>query len=428
MENSVESIDFPFQQEYNYIRYTCPYFVLFWQAAPNIFRRAKGRRGYRVKFKRLAGLLLAIALVAGSIPAASAAGSAKVSLSSGTVKAGGSVTLTVSIKDNPGLAVWMLYFYYDTDVFTVDPGTDMKAGGKFASGGSLVGNTIAKAKENGRYDGRAGKDGAIALWYGASNVSESGNLMTITFHVDKDAPNGTYSIGLGYSPDNCCNELAESVSLSTSGGTITVTGGTSGGSSSSGDYEEIPAFTDVDGHWAYDYIVNAAELELMEGTGNGLFKPDKTLTRAEFVTVLWRAMGEPRAKKAATFTDLKGDWYKDAVAWAQENDIIKGTGGTEFEPDGTISREQVAVILHRLAGSPTGMEIMFGSMYDNQYTDSGKISPWAKASLYWALNSQIYCGVTSEYVRNNKLAPLDDATRAQIAVMMVRYLDNQGGI
>lgn len=392
-----------------------------------MFRWARERRGCLVKFKRLAGVLLAIALVAGLFPTAFAAGSAKVTLSSGTVKAGSSVTLTVSIKDNPGLAVWMLYFYYDTDVFTVDPETDMKAAGKFASGGSLVGNTIAKAKENGRYDGYAGKDGAIALWYGVSDVSGSGNLMTITFHVDKDAPNGTYSVGLGYSPDDCCNEMVESVPLSTSGGKITVTGGTSGGSSSSSnDDEEIPEFTDVDGHWAYDYIVDAAELKLMEGTGNNLFKPDKTLTRAEFVTVLWRAMGEPKAKKAATFTDIKGDWYKDAVAWAQENDIIKGTGGTEFEPDGKISREQVAVILHRLAGSPTGMEI--GSMYDNQYTDSGKISPWAKASVYWALNSQIYCGVTSEYVKNNKLAPLDDATRAQIAVMMVRYLEDQGGI
>lgn len=409
------------------MRYTSPYFVLFWQTGPNMFRRAKGRRECRVKFKRLAGLLLAIALVAGSIPAASAAGSAKVSLSSGTVKAGGSVTLTVSIKDNPGLAAWMLYFYYDTDVFTVDPEKDIKAAGKFSSG-SMLGNTISALKAGGDYTGRAGKDGVFALWFNATNVTGDGAMLTITLHSAEDAPNGSHTIGLGYSAYDTCNEQLEDVALSTSGGTITVTGGTSGGSGSSGDYEEIPEFTDVDGHWAYDYIVDAAELELMEGTGNSLFKPDKTLTRAEFVTVLWRAMGEPRAKKASTFTDLKGDWYKDAVAWAQENDIIKGTGGTQFEPDGTISREQVAVILHRLAGSPTGMEIMFGSMYDNQYTDSGKISSWAKASVYWALNSQIYCGVRSEYVKNNKLAPLDDATRAQIAVMMVRYLEDQGGI
>lgn len=381
-----------------------------------------------MKFKRLAGLLLAIALVAGSIPAASAAGSAKVSLSSGTVKAGGSVTLTVSIKDNPGLAAWMLYFYYDTDVFTVDPEKDIKVAGKFSEG-TMLGNSIAAAKETGRYEGNARKDGMIVGWFSVSDVAESGSVMTIKFHVSKDAPNGTYSVGVGYAVNSTCNARAEKVTLTTSGGTVTVTGGTSGGSSSSsGSYEETQEFTDVDGHWAYDYIVDAAELELMEGTGNGLFKPDKTLTRAEFVTVLWRAMGEPKAKKASTFTDIKGDWYKDAVAWAQENDIIKGTGGTLFEPDGKISREQVAVILHRLAGSPTGMELMFVSMYDNQYTDSGKISPWAKASLYWTLNSEIYCGVRSEYVKNNKLAPLDDATRAQIAVMMVRYLDDQGGM
>ena len=348
-----------------------------------------------------------------------------VSISSGQVKAGETVTLTVSIRDNPGLAACLLYFYFDTDVFEVDPESDFRSSKDVR--GALIGNTIALAKKNGQYHGDPSKDGALVLWYSASgaNVSGNGAIITVSFRSKADAPNGTYSIGLGYSGMDTVNDKGEAVALSVQGGTITVTGGTSDTTLPPED-DPAPIFTDVDDHWAYDYIEDASQLGLMIGYNN-LFRPDDGMTRCEFVTALWRAMGQPKPTGASTFTDLNQDWYLEAVAWAQENNIIQGTGGTKFEPYWPISREQVATILHRLAGSPVGMELMLTGTYDKLFKDSGEIHSWAKSAVYWAVYQEIYCGPASPNVGTD-LDPTEDATRAHIAVMLVRYLTYQGGV
>ena len=380
-----------------------------------------------MKKNRILCGLLALLLAVSLIPPASAAGTPTVSLSSGTVKAGESVTLTVSIKDNPGLATCMLFFYYDTSVFEVDVQRGISVGKDFAGFCGLVNNSIETAKENGRYTGDAGRDGCLSLIYDSSGLDFDwdGELLVVKFKTVKSAPNGTYTIGLGYSAPDTANEKSERVPLVTEAGTITVTGGTSGGTQQPED-EPAPTFIDVDGHWAYDYIEDSAQLGIMEGYQN-LFRPDDSMTRCEFVTALWRAMGEPKASRPSTFTDLNQVWYMDAVAWAQENNIIQGTGGTKFEPYWPISREQVAVILHRLAGEPKGMELMLTGTYDNLFKDSGRIHSWAKSGVYWAVFQEIYCGTHSVNV-GTTLAPTTDATRAHIAVMIVRYLNDQGGV
>lgn len=380
-----------------------------------------------MKKKRILCGLLALLLAVSLIPSAAAAGTPTVSISSGTVKAGESVTLTVSIKDNPGLASCLLYIYFDTDVFEVDPDEGISLERPFRSSGDFLGNTISHAKENGRYEGDLGKDGIIVLWYSASGkaVSSDGAMLTIAFKTKADASNGVYQVQLGYSAVDTSNSDRERVQMSAVGGTITVTDGSSGGGQQSED-KPVPTFTDVDGHWAYDYIEDAAQLGIMEGYQN-LFRPDDSMTRCEFVTALWRAMGKPKAAKASTFTDLNQSWYLEAVAWAQENNIIQGTGGTKFEPYWPVSREQVALILHRLSGEPKGMELMLTNTYDNLFKDSAQIHSWAKAGVYWAVYQEIYCGTASANV-GTYLTPTSDATRAQIAVMMVRYLNNQGGV
>jgi hypothetical protein len=104
--------------------------------------------------------------------------------------------------------------------------------------------------------------------------------------------------------------------------------------------------------------------------------------------------------------------------------VVNGVGGDRFDPDGPVSREQLVTILHRLAGTPSGMETMLTGAYDSQYPDSGTVSDWAKAALYWSIYSDIYCGQTSPAV-GQTLAPAVAADRAQIAVMMVRYLDRE---
>lgn len=385
--------------------------------------------------KRLVCLLLALAvctsLFAGVVQAA---GTPEISISSGTAKPGESVLLKVSIKDNPGIAATTVYVYYDTDTFTVDPDEDISAAGKFATSGGVIGNTIELAKENGRYNGKAGKDGVLALWYNGTGMNTDGDgaLLTVRLHVNADASNGDYTVQVDVPDDGAVTEADEMLALTTVGGTVTVTGGTTEKPAEKEDADEdrlekenhedeIPEFTDVAGNWAEKYIRQAAELGLIEGY-LGKYRPNDTMTRAEFVTILWRAMGEPQPSKAASFSDLTQNWYLDAVAWAEENAVVNGMGEGKFAPNGTVTREQMVTIFHRMAGTPVGMEAMFTTVYDAQYPDSGSIGSWAKSALYWSIYNGIYCGTTSEEI-GSQLNPKLPATRAQIAVMIVRYLN-----
>lgn len=413
--------------------------------------------------RKISRFLLALVLTLGlCVPAAYAAEAPEVSISSGTVAPGGEVTLTVSIRNNPGIAATMLYIYYDTAVFTVDPDEDISQAGGFRYGG-MVGNTIAIARESVDYDGEPGREGCLILWYNSSgsNTTIDGEMFTVTLHTASAAPAGNYVIEVGYSQDNTCNEQEADVVLTTLPGTVTVTGNGSqtpadqGGNQdnqqgqtpkdpsqnpeeSGTDYpggdagDRLPAdgtdpggemavlFEDAVGNWAESFIQRAAGQGLIQGY-NGLYRPNDSMTRAELVTILWRASGSPTGG-AASFTDLTQDWYKDAVAWAERTGAVNGVGNGRFDPDGRVSREQLAAILHRMAGSPMGMEALVYDVYDQQYADSAAVSGWAKQSLYWAVFNEIYCGETELSV-SQILAPGADASRAQIAVMMVRYLD-----
>ena len=183
--------------------------------------------------------------------------------------------------------------------------------------------------------------------------------------------------------------------------------------------EGAPAFTDISGHWAESYIQQAYSRQLTQGF-NGLYRPDDSMTRAEMVTILWRAMGKPQPSGAATFTDLTQDWYKDAVAWAEENKVVNGVAPGKFGPDGNVTRQQLAAVLFRLSGGASGMERLFD--YDAFFEDSGEIADYAKNAVYWCYFNSVYCGTASVDV-GFYLSPKADATRGQIAVMMINYLD-----
>ena len=357
-----------------------------------------------------------------AVPAA-AAGTPTLSISSGEVKAGESVTLTVSIEDNPGIATALVYVYFDSDVFSLDPDNDVKMQGSFGNNGLVVSNTIDNMKGTATYDGDAGKDGVAVLWVDLSgqNISADGNFLNIKLKADKQAPNGEYTIGLGVSRDNTCDAESSLVSMNASSGTLTVSGGS--GEMKEESTSEPVEFTDISGHWAESYIRQSSEIGLVEGY-QGLYRPDDTMTRAEFVTILWRAMGEPEPSGKASFTDLTQDWYFKSVAWAEENNVVNGMGGGLFMPNGAVTREQLVTILHRLAGNPMGMDLMLSGIYDSQYPDSKDIGEWARQAMYWSIYEGIYCGENSEDI-GAVLAPKANANRAQIAVMMIRYLNNQ---
>lgn len=373
----------------------------------------------------LAAVLLLGALAVGSF----AANTPEVTVSSGSVKAGETVDLTVTMSGNPGMAAFMLYIYYDTATFTVDPSRDILAGGDF-TGGILLGNDLETARKNS--DGPVGdssKDGVLALWCNSTgtNTTQNGSMLKIRLQAKDTAANGSYTISLGYDADNTINEDGSKVALQVSGGTVTVTAGaadkpedTAGSVDSTGGGGVVD-FSDIAGNWAEDYIVEANAQGLVYGY-NGVYRPNDTMTRAEFVTILYRACGSPKPAKAASFTDLTQTWYRDPIAWAEENQVVNGVGNGKFDPGGPVTREQLVTILFRLSGGQSGMESMFTSAYDDAYTDAGQISAYAKPAVYWSIYHEILCGQQSLTVPVT-LAPRAAATRAQIAVMIVRYLD-----
>lgn len=384
--------------------------------------------------KRTISLLLVLALILAAAPLAYAAGTPTVSLSSGEANAGETVTLTVSIENNPGLMSCLIYFYYDTSLFSVDHDNDIVSAELFEIG-TTVGNSIEIAEQRGMYYGKAGKTGALALWYdiNGAGAKGDGDIIEITFKVAANAKPGTYRIDLDSAEADTFNVNGEAVSLNTSGGSVTVTGTAASGGVGEIQPEpepeepsepEVPVFNDIAGHWAEAYIQRGAEIKLVDGKAPGKFDPDGIMTRAEMVTVLWRALGSPEPTKPASFTDLTQDWYKDAIAWAEENKVVDGVAEGKFAPSATVTREQVVTVLHRVLGTPVGMETLFYSTYDEQFTDSGAVSSWAKEAVYWAVYKGIYCGEDATYLED-KLAAGADATRAQIVVMIVRYLDKQ---
>lgn len=375
------------------------------------------------RYNRILSIVLMLALLLSLTATALAAPTPTVSISSAEAKPGDTVTLTVSIENNPGLAACILYVFYDTDVFELE---GVYALGDFAKRGGLLGNTIASAAANGRYDGPYGKDGALGYWYNSSgsNTASNGAMMEVVLQVKADAPNGTYEVGLGYSTKDVCNENGDTVALAAQSGTITITGGATQGGQSGSTENKAPKFYDVYGHWAEGYIHIVAAEGLIVGYQN-LYRPDDTMTRAEFVNILWRACGSPAPKSQPAFKDLDPNqkWYWDGIAWAAENKVMVGLSAEQFDPSGQVTREQLVSVLHRLAGSPVGMEMMYTGIYDEAFKDSNKISNWAKNSVYWSVYKEILCGEAAANL-GDTLAPTKAATRAQIAVMLVRYLED----
>jgi hypothetical protein len=181
------------------------------------------------------------------------------------------------------------------------------------------------------------------------------------------------------------------------------------------------AFKDVKGHWAEEFVIKAANEGLFVGDADGNFNPDANVTRAQFITVLWRMAGKPDVKEELPFTDVKNQLpeFKKAISWGYTNGYIKGTSETTFEPEATLTREAGMKILHLYSGGATGGEIQFFAIYDGLLTDSEEISSWAKSSVYWGIYNKLISGTSDKTI-----SPKGTATRAQLARILVSYLEN----
>ncbi len=167
--------------------------------------------------------------------------------------------------------------------------------------------------------------------------------------------------------------------------------------------------------WAHAGIDYCVENKLMIGYSDTEFAPFESTTRAQLVMILYRLAGEPETQFSSIFSDVKaGQWFADAVIWAASNGIVNGVGRGKFDPNGTITREQIATILYRYAGSPA----VEGSLAS--FSDGAAVSTWAEDAMVWAVANDIINGNSTEGVVI--LDPQGDATRAQIAAIIARYM------
>lgn len=187
------------------------------------------------------------------------------------------------------------------------------------------------------------------------------------------------------------------------------------GSSSSNDEWKNP-FIDVDEtDWFYDAVRYADMNGLFGGVSETEFAPDMSITRGMMVTVLHRAENRPEAE-ACTFEDVSDDaYYAEAVAWAEANGIVKGFSDSEFRPDESISREQIAAIMHRYAAYKDWNSGEDGDI--GVFSDSGSISDWAVADMQWAVGAGLING------RGDTVDPLGSATRAETAAILQRFIE-----
>ena len=379
-------------------------------------------------------LLLAVQLLT---PLACAAGTTlKLTAPDKLPDVGQTFTVTAELTGNTGLAAVQLSLGYDDSVVECTG----------IENGALVAGMLAASNPYATRDGV----GAILAAATTTAVKTDGSLAVFTFRV-KAAGDAKLTLADALLSDIDGKALSLSYSLPA---LIAQGSGSDSGSGSGSDAEkpgtdnkkseddkksededkpedeEKPAdgaqeevksgsFRDVtSAHWAFASVERAAELGLVTGYSDGTFRPDTHVTRAQFVLMLWRMCGKPAAAKAASFADASADWYQDALSWAVEKGYVNGLSDTRFGPDAPITRQQAMAILFRLNGGQSGTELTLTGIYEQTFADSTTIASWAKDATWWAVYHELVSGVGG-----SRIAPEANASRAQIAAILLRYAD-----
>lgn len=379
-------------------------------------------------------LLLAVQLLT---PLACAAGATlKLTAPDKLPDVGQTFTVTAELTGNTGLAAVQLSLGYDDSVVECTG----------IENGALIAGMLAASNPYATRDGV----GAILAAATTTAVKTDGSLAVFTFRV-KAAGDAKLTLADALLSDIDGKALSLSYSLPA---LIAQGSGSDSGSGSGSDAEkpgtdnkkseddkksededkpedeEKPAdgaqeevksgsFRDVtSAHWAFASVERAAELGLVTGYSDGTFRPDTPVTRAQFVLMLWRMCGKPAAAKAASFADASADWYQDALSWAVEKGYVNGLSDTRFGPDAPITRQQAMAILFRLNGGQSGTELTLTGIYEQTFADSTTIASWAKDATWWAVYHELVSGVGG-----SRIAPEANASRAQIAAILLRYAD-----
>ena len=182
-------------------------------------------------------------------------------------------------------------------------------------------------------------------------------------------------------------------------------------------------FTDVTKNWAYPGIQYCVTHGIMGGMGDGTFAPTGTTTRAQIVQILYNLEGTPAVSGTTPFTDLTANWYKPAILWAYQNNVVAGTSPTTFDPEGPVTREQIAVILTQYMFHVLKMERTWTPADLSAFPDGAKVSSWAKE----AMQDAVALGLINGTKASDGLVYLDpqgSATRQQVATILMNFCQN----
>ena len=182
-------------------------------------------------------------------------------------------------------------------------------------------------------------------------------------------------------------------------------------------------FTDVTKNWAYPGIQYCVTHGIMGGMGDGTFAPTGTTTRAQIVQILYNLEGTPAVSGTTPFTDLTANWYKPAILWAYQNNVVAGTSPTTFDPDQPVTREQIAVILTQYMFHVLKMERTWTPADLSTFPDGAQVSGWAKE----AMQDAVALGLINGTKAPDGLVYLDpqgSATRQQVATILMNFCQN----
>lgn len=368
-----------------------------------------------IKIKRTAILLLVCCLLTGT-----ALGAQTPVISAETVSgaAGETVTVPVNIRQNSGLAGWMLEIRWDPAVLSLS--APVAAGEAFPTGTLLPKET---------------QDGGLRVfWYSAKNAGADGEMLSLTFRIADSAKNGDYAVTVQVSADNTVDETGAPVPVLADSGSVKVAGkdpqpgegpdapvpGQPAGPAepSAPETGVPPLFPDVpDGHWAKGPIETLAKRGIVCGSG-GLFYPERKLTRAEFVKMLAGVLSADVSEfSGSAFADVpEGHWASGYIAWAAEKGFVKGADAAHFLPDAQITREQIAVILRRCA-EKVSLALPSGKR-QSVFADEGQISAYAKSAVAVIADAGLISGYPDGAFR-----PQGSASRAETAKLLVGFLE-----
>ena len=190
-----------------------------------------------------------------------------------------------------------------------------------------------------------------------------------------------------------------------------------------GSVDVTQMFTDVTKNWAYPGIQYCVTHGIMGGMGDGTFAPTGTTTRAQIVQILYNLEGTPAVSGTTPFTDLTANWYKPAILWAYQNNVVAGTSPTTFAPDQPVTREQIAVILTQYMFNVLKMERTWTPADLSKFPDGANVSSWAKEAMQDAVALGLINGTKAP---DDKvyLDPQGSAARQQVATILMNFCQN----